>query len=130
MRKKLLIQFMIVWGVCVSAYAREQQASDTSTVVKMNRLYDRVVNGDMDLDTPDLESLREPEIIRLVNRVLALKEPKLDVMGRATWVLYNIRSERVRECYVMWALAEKLDRITRLSSIFSRIWICVPCLKN
>ena len=71
MRKKLLIQFMIVWGVCVSAYAREQQASDTSTVVKMNRLYDRVVNGDMDLDTPNLESLREPEIIRLVNRVLA-----------------------------------------------------------
>lgn len=126
MGKKLLIQFMIVWGVCVSAYAREQQASDTSTVVKMNRLYDRVVNGDMDLDTPDLESLREPEIIRLVNRVLALKEPKLDVMGRATWVLYNIRSERVRECYVMWALVEKLDRgdNTFIEHIFTDMDLC------
>ena len=63
MGKKLLIQFMIVWGVCVSAYAREQQASDTSTVVKMN------------LDTPDFESLREPDLIRLVYRVLDLKVP-------------------------------------------------------
>ena len=126
MGKKLLIQFMIVWGVCVSAHAREQQACDTSTVVKMNRLYDRVMNGDIDIDTSDLESLRESEIIRLVNSFLDLKEPKTDVMGRATWVLYNIRSERVRECYVMWALAEKLDRgdNTFIDHIFTDMDLC------
>lgn len=126
MGKKLLIQFMIVWGVCVSAHAREQQACDTSTVMKMNRLYDRVMNGDIDIDTSDLESLRESEIIRLVNSFLDIKEPKTDVMGRATWVLYNIRSERVRECYVMWALAEKLDRgdNTFIDHIFTDMDLC------
>ena len=45
MGKKLLIQFMIVWGICLSAHAREQQTSDTSTVVKTNRLNDRLING-------------------------------------------------------------------------------------
>ena len=126
MGKKLLIQFMIVWGICLSAHAREQQTSDTSTVVKTNRLNDRLINGDTDLDTPGLESLRESEIIRLVNRVLDLKEPKLDVLERATWVLYNIRSERVRECYVMWALAEKLDRgeNTFIDNIFTDMDLC------
>ena len=48
MGKKLLIQFMIVWGICLSAHAREQQTSDTSTVVKTNRLNDRLINGDTD----------------------------------------------------------------------------------
>lgn len=126
MGKKLLIQFMIVWGICLSAHAREQQACDTSAVIKTNRLNDRVINGDTDLDTPDLESLRESEIIRLVNRVLDLKEPKLDVLERATWVLYNIRSERVRECYVMWALAEKLDRGENafIDNIFTDMDLC------
>lgn len=64
----------------------------------------------VDLDSPRLEQLEVSEMVSLINHFLAFKKPSLDWFGRATWILYNVKSEKVRECYVMWAMQKGLEQ--------------------
>ena len=91
---------MILWllltiGIVSSVWGQENNSGEN----KWN---------EADLDSPKLEQLEPSEMIDVIN--LALKKPSLDWFGRATWILYNVKSEKVREVYVMWAIQKGLEQ--------------------
>lgn len=187
MKKKLLIQLMIVLGCCGWCWAQEKQGWDSGIFGEVNGMYDRLLkegdSGDqlervekevagrireagkdekkilglgrcdglsrlgryalerrdtllgqkiermlagIDLDKPELELLEDSEIIRLINSFLSFKEPNADLSDHIAWVLYNIGSERVRECYIMLGVAEKLDKGSRsfVDNVFTDMDLC------
>ena len=48
--------------------------------------------------------------IALLNGFFDYTQGRSDVTERATWVLYNLKNEAVREAYVLWALEQKLGK--------------------
>jgi len=97
MRKIIILWLILTVGII--SFTRGQE--NTNEENKWN---------DTDLDSPRLEQLDSSEIISVVDHFLAFKNPSLDRFGRATWILYNVKSEKVRECYVMWSMQKGLER--------------------
>lgn len=62
----------------------------------------------LDLDSPSLELLTDMERTNLLNGYFQLFMPDLSALNRATYVLYNIKSEEVRNPYVLSALVTGL----------------------
>lgn len=60
--------------------------------------------ADLDLDTPDLELLSDVEIMNLLNGYFRVFMANASSLEKATYVLYNIKSEKVRNSYVLSAL--------------------------
>lgn len=58
----------------------------------------------LDLDVSELELLPDNEIINLINGYINFYYPEMGELERATYVLYNIKSEKVRNSYVLPAL--------------------------
>lgn len=57
----------------------------------------------------DMELKPTQQTIALLNKFFDYTRGKTDVTDRATWVLYNLENESVREAYVLWALEQKLS---------------------
>ena len=66
--------------------------------------------ADLNLDSPDLELLSDVEIMNLVNGYCRVFMPNASSLEKATYVLYNIKSEEVRNPYVLSALVSELKQ--------------------
>ena len=64
----------------------------------------------MDLDSPSLELLDDIDVANLLNGYFRLFMPDLSELDRATYVLYNIKSEKIRNPYVLTALVSTLKQ--------------------
>ena len=88
---------------------------------------------EIDLDSSEVEQLDSTEIINVVNNVLTLKNPSFDWFRRATWILYNVKSEKVRECYVMWAIQKELAQhgygFGTVNDVLEDIRLCSKSMK-
>lgn len=88
---------------------------------------------EIDLDSSRVEQLDSSEMINVINNVLTLKNSSLDWFGRATWILYNVKSEKVRECYVMWAIQKGLAQygygFGTVSDVLEDIRLCSKSVK-
>lgn len=62
----------------------------------------------LDLDSPALDLLSDVEQTNLLNGYFRVFMPELSDLARATYVLYNIKSEKVRNPYVLSALVSGL----------------------
>lgn len=62
----------------------------------------------LDLDSPTLDLLSDVEQTNLLNGYFRVFMPDLSDLARATYVLYNIKSENVRNPYVLSALVSGL----------------------
>jgi thioredoxin family protein len=83
-------------------------AIETKDEALKNEIAQRV-NG-LDLDSPSLELLTDVERTNLLNGYFQLFMPDLSALNRATYVLYNIKSEEVRNPYVLSALVSELKQ--------------------
>lgn len=63
-----------------------------------------------DPDSPDLELLSDVEVTNLLNGYFRAFLPDLSETARATYVLYNIKSEKVRNSYVPFVLISELKK--------------------
>ena len=64
----------------------------------------------VDLDSPSLELLDDIDVANLLNGYFRLFMPDLSELDRATYVLYNIKSEKIRNPYVLTALVSTLKQ--------------------
>lgn len=68
------------------------------------------ING-LDLDSPSLDLLSDVEIMNLLNGYFRVFMSEISELERGTYVLYNIKSEKVRNLYVLplliWELKQK-----------------------
>ncbi|WP_455510166.1 TlpA family protein disulfide reductase [Butyricimonas paravirosa] len=60
--------------------------------------------GGLDLDSPRLELLSDLEAANLLNGYFRVFMPEMSDVERATYVLYNVKSEKVRNPYVLSVL--------------------------
>lgn len=67
------------------------------------------ING-LDLDSPALDLLSDVEVANLLNGYFRVFMPDMSELGRATHVLYNIKSEKVRNPYVLSTLVSELKQ--------------------
>ena len=84
------------------------QAVEMKDKVLQNEVAERVKG--LDLDSPVLEVLTDVERTNLLNGYFRVFMPELSELARATYVLYNIKSEEVRNPYVLSALVSELKR--------------------
>ncbi len=85
-----------------------RQAIETKDKALQNEIAQRVKG--LDLDSPSLELLTDVERANLLNGYFRLFMPDLSSLNRATYVLYNIKSEEVRNPYVLSALVSELKQ--------------------
>lgn len=64
----------------------------------------------LDLDSPELELLSDVEVTNLLNGYFQVFIPDLSSLNRATYVLYNVKSEKVRNAYVLPVLLSELKQ--------------------
>ena len=64
----------------------------------------------LDLDSPELELLSDVEVTNLLNGYFQVFMPDASAVERATYVLYNIGSEKVRNSYVPFVLISALKK--------------------
>ena len=94
-RKAQLIRFNgLLWSV--------RQADDA-----MRKELEKRIHG-LDLDSPELELLSDVEVNNLLNGYFQVFMPDVSAVDRATYVLYNIKSEKVRNSYVPFVLISAL----------------------
>ena len=67
------------------------------------------ING-LDLDSPVLDLLNDVETANLLNGYFQVFMPNMSELERATYVLYNIKSEKVRNPYVLSSLVSELKQ--------------------
>ena len=89
----------ILWGL--GGYIHENKAT------ALKEMLEQKLDG-LDLDSQDVELLPDNEIMNLINGYLNYYYPEMPELQRATYVLYNIKSEKVRNIYVMQALVSAL----------------------
>lgn len=91
----------LLWGLGNYILKHDEEALRNVMTQKMNGL---------DMDSPDLDLLSGTEITNLVNGYLNFYHAGLSDVDKATYVLYNIKSEKVRNEYVLptltWALKQ------------------------
>lgn len=56
----------------------------------------------------DMRLQATEQTIALLNSFFEYTQENWDLTERATWVLYNLKNESVREAYVLWVLEQKL----------------------
>ncbi|WP_187376705.1 MULTISPECIES: TlpA family protein disulfide reductase [Butyricimonas] len=83
-------------------------AIETKDEALKNEIAQRVKG--LDLDSPSLELLADVERTNLLNGYFQLFMPDLSALNRATYVLYNIKSEEVRNPYVLSTLVTELKQ--------------------
>ena len=64
----------------------------------------------LDLDSPSLELLDDVEVANLLNGYFRVFMPNVSDLDRATYVLYNVKSEKIRNPYVLTALVSTLKQ--------------------
>ena len=100
-KAKLLCYNGILWSLGVQAIEMKDKALQ-------NEVAERVKG--LDLDSPVLEILTDMERTNLLNGYFRFFMPELSELARATYVLYNIKSEEVRNPYVLSILLSELKR--------------------
>lgn len=75
----------------------------------MKKELEKRIHG-LDLDSPELELLSDIEIVNLLNGYFRIFMPEASEVARATYVLYNIKSEKVRNSYVPFVLVSALKK--------------------
>lgn len=94
-RKAQLIRFNgVLWSV--------RQADEA-----MRKELEKRIHG-LDLDSPELELLSDVEVSNLLNGYFQVFMPDVSAVDRATYVLYNIKSEKIRNSYVTSVLISTL----------------------
>ncbi len=91
----------LLWGPCYHMLTRD--------LVSMKDVISEKVRG-CDLDSPDLNLLSDIEIINLITGYLNFYYPEMLELDRATYVLYNVKSEKVRNAYVSPILVSYLKQ--------------------
>ena len=81
--------------LCLGTYIRQKDKKGIETI--KDELEKRMIA--FDLDSPDLELLSDIEIINLCEWYYNWAKPKTSPLERATCVLYNVKSEKVRRAY-------------------------------
>ena len=81
---------------------------ETGDQVLKSELVERIKG--LDLDSPGLDLLSDVETANLLNGYFRVFMPDMSELGRATYVLYNIKSEKVRNPYVLSALVSELKQ--------------------
>ena len=81
----------LLWGLGNYILKHDDESLRNVMAQKMNGL---------DMDSPDLDLLSGTEITNLVNGYLNFYHAGLSDVNKATYVLYNIKSEKVRNEYV------------------------------
>lgn len=66
-------------------------------------------NGAIDIDSPGMELLNDQEIIDALNDYFSKTMPNTSGFERATQVLYNVKSEKVRNVYVLNVLITSFE---------------------
>lgn len=74
------------------------------------------ING-LDLDSPALDLLNDVETVNLLNGYFQVFMPNMSELERATYVLYNIKSEKVRNPYVLSSLVSELKQRGYLENV-------------
>lgn len=102
------MRMMHVIGMCLVVWFGVAVSCRGVSGDKKQMLPERI--QELDLDAPELELLGDAEIVGLLNGYF--EEFMLDVssLERATYVLYNIKSERVRNAYVLPVLFSVLEQ--------------------
>ena len=92
----------------------------------MKSLFNDKMQG-FDLDSPDLELLDDTGIRNIVNGYLAYYYPSYSDIERATYLLYNVKSEKVRNLYVNTALTLALKEqgyTKEIDGLIQDIFLC------
>ena len=83
--------------------------TETGDQMLKSELAERI-NG-LDLESPSLDLLSDVEIMNLLNGYFRVFMSEISELERGTYVLYNIKSEKVRNLYVLpmliWELKQK-----------------------
>ena len=99
--------------------------TETGDQMLKSELAERI-NG-LDLDSPNLDLLSDVEIMNLLNGYFRVFMSEVSELERGTYVLYNIKSEKVRNLYVLpmliWELKQK-GYTTDIQNLLDDIELC------
>lgn len=84
----------------------------------------------LDLDTPEFEALKEEKRNKLLQEFFTANMPNITMLESATYVLYNIKSEVVRNAYVLPVLMKELERRGYTNEVKGLVEDIVICSKT
>ena len=84
----------------------------------------------LDLDTPEFEALKEEKRNELLQEFFTANMPNITILERATYVLYNIKSEIVRNAYVLPVLKDEVERCGYTDEVRGLVEDIVICSKT
>lgn len=130
--EQLKKQSLIRYSRIFDAREKYQAGKDKKAGQELQTMAERLAAG-FDPDSPDLELLNDNEVTTLLDGYFSAMHPELSnsvyyYVYRATHVLYNIKSDKVRKAYVCPALTRTLNDCgyTGLAhGLFEDIAICV-----
>lgn len=91
----------LLWSLGAAAVEKGNQKLKSELAVRLKGL---------DLDSPQLELLNDLEVTNLLNGYFRVFMPEMSDVERATYVLYNVKSEKVRNPYVLPILVAGLKQ--------------------